>query len=51
MRRINIETGEIYHRGDTPTKEDLIKGMKERKVAKYDELKKKYPTKLEEAKS
>jgi hypothetical protein len=23
MRRINIETGEIYHRGDTPTKEDL----------------------------
>ncbi len=38
-------------KGDTPTKQDLIKGMKERKVAKYDELKKKYPTKLEEAKS
>ena len=31
-----------------PTKEALIQGMKDRKVFKYDELKKKYPNKIEE---
>ena len=45
------EEVKLPFKGDTPTKQDLIKGMNERKVAKYDELKKKYPTKLEEAKS
>ena len=38
-------------KGKTPTKEELLKGLKDRKVSKYEELKKKYPTSpMEEAK-
>ena len=44
------EEVKLPFKGGTPTKRDLLKGMKDRKVDKYNELKEKYPTKLEEAK-
>jgi len=38
------ETVKLPLKNERPTKEELIKGMKERAESKYAELKKKYPT-------